>query len=358
MPVFPRMSRLIESRWMELPRIVAIGSGVLQELPQICSRLHLQGQALIITGPHTRNVMANAIQDLLEPEGYRTEILICSASRLEEVDRAENAARESGAGFLIGAGGGRSIDIAKLASMKADLPYLSVPTAASHDGICSSQASLTVNGEATSVKAQSPLAIVADSKIISQAPARLLAAGCGDIISNFTAILDWQLAFRLRNEEYSEYASALSGMTARMIAERAADIRPGLEESARIVIKALISSGVAMSIAGSSRPASGSEHKFAHAVNRIAPGKALHGELCGLGSIIMMYLHGGDWRMIRSALETVGAPTSASQLGLELETVVSALVRAHEIRPERYTILDSGLNQIAASRAAEATGII
>ena len=358
MPVFPRMSRLIESRWMELPRIVAIGSDVLQELPQICCRLHLPDQALIITGPHTQNVMADAIRDLLEPEGYHTETHICTASRLEEVDRAVMVARQSGAGFLIGAGGGRSIDIAKLASMKADLPYLSIPTAASHDGICSSQASLTVNGEATSVRAQSPLAIVADSKIISQAPARLLAAGCGDIISNFTAILDWQLAYRLRNEEYSEYASALSGMTARMIAERAADIRPGLEESARIVIKALISSGVAMSIAGSSRPASGSEHKFAHAVNRIAPGRALHGELCGLGSIIMMYLHGGDWNMIKRALETVGAPTSASQLGLERETVLSALVRAHEIRPERYTILDSGLNRMAASRAAEATGII
>jgi glycerol-1-phosphate dehydrogenase [NAD(P)+] len=53
-----------------------------------------------------------------------------------------------------------------------------------------------------------------------------------------------------------------------------------------------------MSIAGSSRPASGSEHKFAHALNRIAPGKALHGELCGLGTIVMMYLHGGDWGMI------------------------------------------------------------
>jgi glycerol-1-phosphate dehydrogenase [NAD(P)+] len=343
---------------MELPRIVAVGSGVIQELPQICSHLHLQERALIITGPHTQNVMAKTIQGLLEPHGYQPETLICTASRLEEVDRAERAARESKAGFLIGAGGGRSIDIAKLASMKADLPYLSLPTAASHDGICSTQASLTVNGEATSIRAQSPLAIVADSKIISQAPARLLAAGCGDIISNFTAILDWRLAFRLRNEEYSEYASALSEMTARMIAARAADIRPGLEESARIVIKALISSSVAMSIAGSSRPASGSEHKFAHAVNRIAPGKALHGELCGLGTIIMMYLHGGDWRMIKKALETVGAPTSAAELGLDPETVISALVRAHEIRPERYTILDSGLNQMAATKAAEATGII
>ncbi len=349
---------MVGSRWMELPRIVAVGSGVILELPEICSRLRLLGRALIITGPQTQNVMGTAIFGLLEERGYQPETLICSASKLEEVDRAERLAREIGAGFLIGAGGGRSIDIAKLASLGACVPFLSVPTAASHDGICSSQASLTVNGETTSIKAQSPLAIVADSKIISQAPARLLAAGCGDIISNYTAILDWQLAHRLRNEEYSEYASALSGMTARMIVELAADIRPGAEESARIVIKALISSGVAMSIAGSSRPASGSEHKFAHAMNKIAPGRALHGELCGLGTIIMMYLHGGDWKMIKRALTMVGAPTSAAEVGLDAESVISALVNAHEIRPERYTILDTGMNRMAAAKAAEATGII
>ncbi len=343
---------------MELPRIVAVGSGVIQELPQICSSLNLEGRALIITGPHTQNVLGKTIKDLLEPEGIDPEILICTASRMEEVDRAESRAREMKAGFLIGAGGGRTIDIAKLASLRAGLPYISLPTAASHDGICSSQASLTVNGETTSVKAQSPLAIVADSKIIATAPPRLLAAGCGDIISNYTAILDWQLAHRLRGEEYSEYASALSSMTAKMIVDLAADIRPGLEESARIVIKALISSGVAMSIAGSSRPASGSEHKFAHAMNKIAPGRALHGELCGLGTIVMMYLHGGDWKMIKRALDMVTAPTSAAELGLNPEAVISALVSAHEIRPERYTILDAGLSRMAAVRAAEATGII
>ena len=343
---------------MELPRIVALGSGVIQELPEICSSLHLPKKALIITGPNTQGILGKTIHSLLEERGYGIKTIICSASKLEEVDRAERLCRDIEAGFLIGAGGGRSIDIAKLASLQAGVQFLSIPTAASHDGICSSQASLTVNGEATSIKAQSPLAIVADTKIIAQAPARLLFAGCGDIISNYTAILDWQLAHRLRNEEYSEYASALSGMTAQMIVDLAAEIRPGLEESARIVIKALISSGVAMSIAGSSRPASGSEHKFAHAVNRIAPGRALHGELCGLGTIMMMYLHGGDWKMIKKALETVGAPTCAADIGLDPEIVISALIGAHEIRPERYTILDSGLNRMAAARAAEATGII
>jgi glycerol-1-phosphate dehydrogenase [NAD(P)+] len=343
---------------MELPRVVAVGGGVISELAEICTGLKLGGQVMIISGPNTSQIVGNKISACLEKSGFGPEVFLSRASRMEEVDRVERLAREIGVGFMIGAGGGRSIDIAKLASMRLNIPFLSVPTAASHDGICSAQASLTLNGEATSVSAQTPLAVIADTKVISKAPARLLAAGCGDIISNYTALLDWQLANRLRNEEYSEYAAALSGMTARMIVELAPTIKPGLEESAKIVIKALISSSVAMSIAGSSRPASGSEHKFAHAMNRIVPGKALHGELCGVGTIVMMYLHGGDWRMIRAALGHVGAPTTASQLGIDPDIIIEGLVKAHEIRPERYTILNTGLTKRAAEKAIEAVGII
>jgi len=348
--------RSLRARWMELPRKVLMHGGAINEVAEVCISLRLKGRALIITGPNTRKVAGEHIADLLD--GFEPVVHATCSSSLEEVEDAESVAREIGAGFIIGAGGGRSIDIAKLASVRADVPILSVPTAASHDGICSAQVSLSINGETTSVSAQAPLAIVADTNIISRAPARLLSAGCGDIISNYTALLDWQLAYRLKNEEYSEYAAALSDMTAKMIVKLAPTIKPGLEESARTVVKALISSGVAMSIAGSSRPASGSEHKFAHSVNRIAPGKALHGELCGIGTVIAMYLHGGDWEMIKRALSFVGAPTSMSQVGIDSDTVVDAIVNAHKIRPERYTILDTGINQKAAIRAAEATGII
>jgi len=341
---------------MELPSRVVVESGAVSEISEICDDLKLKSRLLIITGPNTLDVMGKEISRLLDR--FEPEIMVSKASRMEEVDRAESLACEVGAGFIIGVGGGRSIDIAKMASLRRDIPFLSVPTAASHDGICSAQASITVNGETTSISAHSPMAIIADTKIISSAPARLLSAGCGDIISNYTALLDWQLAHRLRSEEYSEYAAALSDMTARMVVAQAPTIRPGLEESARVVVKALISSGVAMSIAGSSRPASGSEHKFAHAINRIAPGRALHGELCGIGTIVMMYLHGGDWRMIRDALRYTGAPTSAHEVGLDRDTVIEALTSAHKIRPERYTILDAGLAKKAAIKAAEATEII
>ena len=125
-----------------------------------------------------------------------------------------------------------------------------------------------------------------------------------------------------------------------------------------MVVKALVASGVAMSIAGSSRPASGSEHKFSHALNLVAPKPALHGEQCGMGSIMMMFLHGGKWQKIRQALLTIGAPTNAKELGIDPEYIIEALLQAHTIRPQRYTILGTGLTEDAARNLAKITYVI
>jgi glycerol-1-phosphate dehydrogenase [NAD(P)+] len=170
--------------------------------------------------------------------------------------------------------------------------------------------------------------------------------------------MDWELAHRLKHEEYSTSAATLSKMVANVIIENASHIRPTLEESAWIMIKPVLVSGVSMSIAGTSRPASGSEHMFSHALDRIAPDCALHGEQCGVGAIMMMALHGGDWERIREALHTIGAPVNAKQLNVTKEQLIQALTTAHTIR-ERYTILgESGLTERAAERVATMTKVI
>ena len=215
-----------------------------------------------------------------------------------------------------------------------------------------------MDGKKKSIKARAPLGVIADTHIITNSPYKLLASGSADIISNYTAVLDWKLAHRLKGVMFSEYAAALSEMTAKLVLERARDIKPRLEESVRIVVKALVSSSVAMSIAGSSRPASGSEHMFAHALDAIAEKTALHGEETGVGTIMMMYLHGGDWERIRTALMTIGAPVDAEGLGVKEEEVIKALLEAHRIRPERYTILGNGLEERAAEKIARITGVI
>jgi glycerol-1-phosphate dehydrogenase [NAD(P)+] len=125
------------------------------------------------------------------------------------------------------------------------------------------------------------------------------------------------------------------------------------------VVKALVSSGVAMSIADSSRPASGAEHLFSHQLDRLASEPALHGHQVGVGSIVTAYLHDGPegWRDVRDALASIDAPTTAAGLGIDDGTVVEALTTAHEVR-DRYTILGDGISEPAAREAAERTGVI
>jgi glycerol-1-phosphate dehydrogenase [NAD(P)+] len=210
------------------------------------------------------------------------------------------------------------------------------------------------------VAADPPLAVVADTELLAEAPWEFTTAGCADIISNYTAVKDWQLAHRLKNVEYSEYAGALSEMTAEMLVDSADSIKPGLEESAWVVMKALVSSGVAMSIAGSSRPASGAEHLFSHQLDRLVPNTALHGHQVGVGAIMTEYLHSGEkgqWRNIRDALERIDAPTTARGLGVGADVVIEALTTAHTIR-DRYTILGDGVNVDAAREVAHATGVV
>jgi glycerol-1-phosphate dehydrogenase [NAD(P)+] len=83
----------------------------------------------------------------------------------------------------------------------------------------------------------------------------------------------------------------------------------------------------------------------------------VHRGLLGVGTIIAEYLHGGNWQGVRRALDTIDAPTTAEELGIDPQTVVAALTSAHEIR-DRYTILGNGMSEAAAYEAAETTGVI
>jgi len=49
---------------------------------------------------------------------------------------------------------------------------------------------------------------------------------------------------------------------------------------------------------------------------------------------------------------------NARELGIPDRCIIDALVHAHEIRPERYTILGTGLNKEAARNVARITGVI
>lgn len=355
------MKTFEKEKWMQLPRDVLIGHGVLEEISTVCKHLGVGKEAVIVTGAHTRKIAGEKVLELLSAAGYEVNLVEVRSISRGSIEQVKEVSKENKTKFMLGVGGGTIIDTGKIASFELGIPFISVPTIASHDGIASPRASVKAKdrGNPVSMQAHAPLAIVADTGIISSAPYRFTAAGCGDLLANYTAVRDWRLAQRLRNAEFSNYAAALSEMTANMIMENVKEISAKGEKSAWTVVKALVSSGVAVSIAGSSAPASGSEHKFSHALDMIVEKPALHGEQCGVGTIMMTHLYGENWQRVREVLKEIGAPTTAKDLGIKDEYIIEALTTAHKINPGRYTILgDSGLTYEAAERLAVVTGVV
>ncbi|ABU82351.1 NAD(P)-dependent glycerol-1-phosphate dehydrogenase [Ignicoccus hospitalis] len=345
---------------IELMKRVVVGRGTRRELPKVIKALGFDGgEVLVVTGPHVWSEWGDELQGLLEKEGFKVDFVTVVEPSVEEANKVLEGLNGE-PNVVVGFGGGKAIDVAKYVAMKLGRDVVSVPTATSHDGIASPFSSLKGLKGPTSVKTKTPIAVVADIEVIARAPERLNRAGIGDVLAKFSAVRDWRLAHVLKGEYYGSYAASLALMSAKHVLKYSPLLKALSEDGLRILVEALISSGVAMCIAGSSRPASGSEHLFSHALDVIANRPALHGEQVGVGTIMMLYLHGSKlWRKVRKVLRDLNLPTTAEELGVEDEKIIEALTIAHKIRPERYTILGSdGLTREAAERLARTTGVI
>jgi len=344
---------------MQLPREVLVGNGTIERVPEISLRLGFRKSALIVAGSKTYDVAGRTVKALLEKEGLEVNTFLVESATVKDVEAVKEKIRTLKPQVVFGVGGGTKIDVAKLSSARLETPFISVPTTASHDGIASPLSSVKGFEKPYSIMAQAPIAIIADTNIIMQAPWRFAISGCGDVIAKFTAVRDWKLAHEEINEYYGGYAASLALMSSKIVMENAELIKQESEEGLRVLMEALISCGVSMSIAGTSRPCSGSEHLFSHTLDMIKPNHAMHGERCGVGTIMMAHLHRANWRRVKDTLKKLGAPTNACELGVEKEDVIKALEMAATIRPERYTILSKlNLKADACEKLAKTTEVI
>ena len=347
----------MQSHRMELPRLIEIGEKNINDFGKFLISLNKPKKVSLIAGTNVQKILKKKIENSLKTKKIQFIWHTSIDNQIKSLNQIQKDVKKDNSDLIAGIGGGRSVDTAKLISYNLGKPFVSLPTAASHDGMASPFVSVK-SDKPHSIVATAPMGVFVDIDIIKKAPAKLLASGCGDLIANITAVKDWQLGHKKKKEYYGRYAADLALMSAEIVMENSSEFaKDGLD--ARVIVEGLISAGVASCIAGSSRPCSGAEHLVSHALDKLAPGIGLHGEKCGLGSIMMAKLQGQDWKKIVKTLKNVGAPTTAKQIGLKPDVIIKALMIAQDLRPERYTILkEIKMTEKIAKNLAKSTSII
>jgi glycerol-1-phosphate dehydrogenase [NAD(P)+] len=328
------------TRQVGTPLTIDIGPGTVDGLGPLLAdrRISSGGHVAVIVGPG----LGEEIADILRPQLANGEIWDTAGGSVQA--GAELAARLR-AGFydaVVGIGGGRTLDVAKYAATLSGLPLVAVATSLAHDGIASPVASLEDDqaGHKTSYGVQMPIAVVVDLDYVRRSEPAMRRSGIGDAVSNLGAIADWRLAERERGEEVDGVAVTFARIAATAIVHR----EDGIEDDAFLIALAesLVLSGLAMATAGSSRPCSGGDHEILHAIDRLFPGTAQHGELAGAASLFTSFLREDDGlaRGIDGCLRRHGLPRTPRDLGLTEEQFVQAVVAAPGTRPDRFTILE------------------
>lgn len=235
-------------------------------------------------------------------------------------------------------GGGTVVDYGKFVAFNRQIPLFCVPTLISNDAFASPTSSLEVDGKRRSVKTQVPQAIIIDTEVISSTPKQYLFSGIGDLLCKTTAVFDYKLAYKKRGEEVNDFAATIA-KNAIDTFSYFTDRRFENFEYIGILASSLLMTGIAMIIAGSSRPASGSEHLISHAYDKVAKKPTLHGIQVGVAAYAVSFLQGATHERLKSDIKSSGFYDFVKENPLDKDDFDKAIMLAPDIKENFYTIL-------------------
>jgi len=274
--------------------------GAFERASDLLSR-SVDGTRLLVIGD--RNTWAAAGDDFVRAIGGRYDVTRCVVpdtpdghvhASVELVDgiSAEHTDRFNGYAAV---GSGTINDLTKAIAHRRGRPYVAVATAASMNGYTSSIVALLADGLKTTGPATPPVAVVAEPDVLVGAPRELTLAGLGDLVSKPYCGCDWWIASMVRGEPYCPAPGRILGDAfdaALEVLPRLGDRDP---EAVVLLAKLLLISGMTMTIAGTSSPASGGEHLLSHYWDMIhlRDGQPirLHGAQVGVASMAMDALY-------------------------------------------------------------------
>jgi glycerol-1-phosphate dehydrogenase [NAD(P)+] len=336
------------ARMLTAPLVVDVRRGAIAELGTLLAdrRIATEGRIAVAVGPSQGDSVVAELGDLHAKEVFRVE-----DGTVEGAVALGKQLRAGAYEAVAGIGGGKTIDVTKFAAQMAGIPMVAVATNLAHDGIASPVSSLEHESGKGSYGVMPPVAVIVDLDRVRSGPERMAKAGIGDVVSNLSAIADWELAAADRGEHVDGLAAALARTSAEAVLHQPGTVAD--DEFLTVLAESLVLSGMAMVVAGDSRPCSGGDHEILHAIDQLFPGTANHGELAGVGALFCSFLRQNEphFTVLSACLARHGLPRTSADIGLSQAEFVRAVLHAPATRPGRYTILERlGLSQDEVTR--------
>ncbi|MFS0749294.1 sn-glycerol-1-phosphate dehydrogenase [Oceanobacillus sp. 1P07AA] len=372
------LAQNLNSEHIDLPSIF-LGKGVIKEITNYLKQNEFQHITFVVDN-NTFKAAGETIKSNILNEGFEAHVVVLTDNGNQQVIADEQTLVElftktpMDTDVYIAVGAGTIHDITRFCAYYMKLPFISVPTAASVDGFTSKGAPVILKGVKETLQTSSPIAVFADTDILASSPKELTAAGFGDMIAEYTSLLDWKISAWIGHEPYNQQAAEITKDALQLCVDHCEEIANHSSYGLEVLMKALIESGLVMLLLNYSRPASGAEHHLSHywEMSLLKNGKKqlLHGAKVGVASTIIIDEYKNKlatknvdsftgttlgqrltqhWQEIMTVIDDlpsavevaemlslVHGPSKVEELGLEKELVLESLQNAHTLR-ERCT---------------------
>ena len=327
-----------------LPYHLIVQEGIFEHVDEVmadCVPDINKKKVILVTDESLQKIFATTIE-ALQKDFVNSEVYLVKNNYFDDAVALAKYVCMNNINVIIGLGGGTVLDLAKYAAFVSKAMYLCLPTTLSNDSLASPVAVLGTEGKARKTfKCTIPDAIIVDVNAIVGAPQKQILAGIGDTISKYTALNDWKIAHAVGNSRVDDFAYMISKMAFNTICfNENKELKS--KDFIKILTQALVMGGLAMEIAGDSRPASGSEHLFCHALeeNFSEQVNVPHGIAVAMGSYGACIFQNRNIGKITRLLKEYNLPVKPSSWGITEEIFVGAWQQAAASRPDRYTILN------------------
>lgn len=358
--------------FLDINKII-MGRDVIRRLPEILSD-YAKDKIYILCDQNTYKAAGQKVKETLEGADFQVKCNVLNSGNQILIPDEKAVGKmfmelEAGTGMIVAVGSGTLNDMAKYMSSRTKIPYTIVCTAPSMDGYASSGAPLMNSGRKISYTATLPYAIAGDTDVMKNAPMRMIHAGYGDIIGKLTCLADWRLSHELTGEYYCETIVKLVQKAIKKVVDHRKGLEERQEEAILYLIEALTLTGVAMGLAGNSRPASGAEHMLSHywEMEVIARGEnpELHGIKVGIAAPVIAEVFdemqdflpesvkemAPSAQQIKMLMKEAGAPIRPQEAGLDRDLFYRGILEGNTVR-ERFSILDLAVKEKRIERIA------